>query len=1092
MATNKDLSLTLRLLTVLVALLSTVTKATGPLTTDVTLVRGRSVDVSLYLYRHISGNRLPVLPSCRIEVIGNNSFRCGSVKPEIINCMRISNITEVADKIKYQHYGCFSDREILEFRIFNATRIGVISYLKLTVNIVPGTDLYQNVLDGIGIEARNSSQQSGSPRFYQLVTKFSKEYPCYYAVTTHPDIFSIPRFGYLSGPTNVKYPCGYTPSSPVEYRFLTRSNDTLGPITEFVFVTLWSFGDDSDPIYGIIKISFADTTDNGAATSHSPPEESLLLTVNPTHTGYTSLRTEQLFPESSQKRKNAFKFITTNNRCGSIVTSRFPLSENVSFFSMDDLNLENVVFQPPSVFCETAAVYRIDMFSLVGSPLGSVHLEITLARPSIVPVSFLYLKSDRKANLTLLFRNISQHFGNVCAGSITRPPRYGRLLGNTKNLSQITVSKLLYSPPKAFTYSYAGVSDSLTWRLQCQRGKRHNYTTLIQVLPYPPKVSCVAIYVDESVSVPCYQGYATQLGTKYLDIIFPDTSNYNVRYGLSVGSPGSVFLVTNPKNSWQMFESLKSFNRTVLPLQIDFTQDDWIAGRVWLACKNDMNTPSSFTITITYTTSTCSGFSFLNVNVLDAISYTLSTELSLHSSLTLTNNGLKFPSLQSKKESKIHRIYGHSLSVSSTLPPSSVVFRILQQPLGKICLNSSFGSCDVSIYEFTQSDIDELNLYYIRPSNNFSQSDAFKFSLVNHSVVDWFVITPTNRQYLCQSDARQSYVAVLPGDTVPIQLDYFRFPFQLTDSETFEVVKGPSQGGISLNSFTVSDIRNNLVTYIAKNRSSMLTSCTDGVIVALVNSSVSLIAEVMFGLFQFSNLSVQIKDRVFNKVPTQISSQNIKVTTSCPDLVTIEVVRAPVNGWLELNNGLPIARSNCSVGLLDINGSRLKYNTSHLLNDSVTFRVTFVDFVNYQIPAYNSGPFTLHLTYSKNPLPVLTVSENVLIRKLHGTSEYGFNLNEVIIGAKPEDVFYLNTGGFADIAFLINGSTLKTENPAYSLLTELLLFNTTSAEMSVSHIYGTQIDHHHVNVFWSFIYFDQPVIAVQASKEIQKITIPVK
>lgn len=889
----------------------------------VLVARGSRVDLRPALTFNL--NLIAALGAdCRVTSIAvANGSSCGKMVPSIFDCSTYSG------PILYQHFGCFSTKELATFMVSalpasNSSRpvsrspsIQAVHISTHTVEVIVGPP--RPLLAALRVELLHTGPESG---VINLTVVFPRAMvgQCYYEVLCIWPMLSLPIAGTLEGAVNQILPSGYVQNSSLTYQ---PHNWTTDSYTDYILVKIYHHKLMSNS-YAILPFSvgLGDSEDAVPQLSRDTLvviHQVVNTPVNFTHTlpdmGSPSLLLRYTFP------------VLDGGYFRSIHSSAINVSS--STFTNLELLAGQVAFYPAYSPDYSFTSYSYNITNVAG---------ILIARGEVgVLANNLGDGPSQRKNLPLPVMEggmaainqstIDFYLFGECAlrttVQVSRPPVHGELVYS--NGSSVGTDKIRFwqiRNTSLLRYRHSGaeeLGDVIYWKVECRF--RPSLRVFMSVLVAAVDDALPTLRIRSHLMA--YRDWALPISPSSLQATDADSAHRDIHF--HVHSMGGTLLKASRRT--RDFE-----NTSVLFPLIAFNSLVPIIGR-------DFNDVLNFSLwdleqqAIWYIPSALHEDNWLELTVGDSangdgpVIHTLFIDVSpLAPNHTLViSTATQYPYVLQNRPLPLSN-EGHMFltpyflySRAPPSPPKDMRYVVQAPPQGGLlCLSHSH--CSESVRTFTQQDINYHRLVY-RPDNSIGHltPDHFTFIATVQGVshihplthtFNWTIITQTtlliDKQFWIRSETER---------VIPPKL--FR-PFSSLLGSTdlsFHVRQQPQYGNLMVRNgtqlfsvkppyFTWQDVLNRWLWYVHfQHRDPPF--CSDQVLFDAVSPRGNITGRFPILLRRGeTELLVATNPHVLQGV-TQFtfSSKDLNVSSSfCPEFVTFNVTRQPLLGTLRLRD----------------------------------------------------------------------------------------------------------------------------------------------------------------------------------------------
>lgn len=878
--------------------------------------RGGRVDLRQAL--HFNLQALPQGTDCKITNIVVNGSSCGFVAQNVFDCRTYSG------PILYQHFGCFSDKELATFMIsvrpsnyspfeslsMQRTRATIFSVELIVMAPHP-------ILTALRVDA---AQQENGALHLRVVFPLAMVGRCHYEVVSKQPLLSLPLAGNLEGAVNQPLPSGYVPSSPLSYHPHTR---TSYPNTDYILVKIHLHKLANDTAYAILP--FVVGLDSAEVEKlerdylvirqavNTPVSVSSFHNLSLAAIGGHLLR--YTFPV---KTTGSFRslYSTAKNVSHSVFTSEELLAGQVSFHPTDDLSSSN-----PFTYYVTDAVGVLIARGEVVVLAGERMWEWPSQRKN-VPLTVIEGGVSAINGSTLSFYLLSGCRYRASM-QVLRPPSYGELIyENGSRVGDEQIPLWVVSNTSLLRYRHRGgeeLGDVMHWEVKCSSGPSLQVLMSVLVVPLddaPPTLSVQS-------EVWTYQDWVFPLSPSPLHVMDPDSPRQNIHFTVHQkwmeGTLLRVFQDSSSLDNGSVLFPLLSFENIIPSIQravfyevLEFSLMDLEQQKIWYAPAPGSEVDS---IALTANDSINRG----------ALITTLHIRISPHTPnqnlLISTHN--QYPNVLRNKPiplSEEGHMYLTPYFLYSQAPPSSPrnVQYVVQSPPqhGHLC-SLSETSCTKSLQAFTQREINYHEIIY-RSNREELSRDNFTFIVTVQGIAHTEPVVYTFNWTLAR---RQDTVVISKqfwiylGSKKRIAAKFFRPLVSLLDSRniTFKIIEQPQYGYLILQnasgkptSFTFADVLNRLLWYKStQNSGPQPASCTDQIIFNATSPQSSVRVRLPLLLRRGEEiLSVELRQRMLQGLLyfTFTTKDFIVSSSFCPEHVSFTVNVPPTRGQLNLKD----------------------------------------------------------------------------------------------------------------------------------------------------------------------------------------------
>ena len=1087
-------------------------------TADTIIVRrGQTVEITSHL---ASGFRqhCSVEEDCQVSIIGNNSRRCGYLQPE-----RFNTSTDDVPVI-FAHFGCGETHVPLDFRILKPD--GQVRFATLELTVAPSNHSLSSIMDSIRIVPLRPEDDAvdGKVTFNLSVTFYTRVtwQECTYSISFYPFYLQVPDRGRLVGDlVNERIPCGYKPQVPIQYE-----TDSLNA-NDYLLVTLWDKHSPgaTTPLRGIVNIKLKDVRYNHR---HN---------INPKHfsvrqTGYTLVPAHLLIPlpHSLASLSSNTRLYSSSTSCGRFATPFSPRSnadDSRTLITIEDLRRNAVAFHQFFANCSEID-YHLHAYDVAGSLLWKMLFKTVPNTVHTAPTLHYVAHEGSTLNITSMLLRLSESFDDRCTFRLLHELESSNVLWRTANgLTSSAVGKRWSHPFETGSLWYAagGRNGALVWEVACDNQLfKHNVTAFVTVIGKDKLPLNIAFQSSE---LHVYKGYATQLDSRLLHWTDPDSDDFAAVYFV----PSTSLLILNV--------NISNAADTILPLRdlgiqenvglstnngITFSHADWLNGHIWIASRQTSALENLNVLVYPDANPKNHLPLFLDIHVhsspppgplcgykkATAVRVVLDTNVPL-----ILDNG---------RNTQI--IYETSLKARDQgldfSDPTLIVYHIRVIPQhGYICVGH--GTCEETAHNFTQQDIQNFSVRYVR--RNTTEVDAFSFYLDDsNGQIHWFVIRTTesvNPVDPCGNG--HLYIPVAKGGQTTLAVESFQH--SVSEDTALEVVRAPQHGYLTLDLFTGTALYAGNVTYVLRNSSQLV--CTDEVIFSVsTNSSHCIIIlrfAVMMAPYNPAVSTSLLRITSVGNSPLRVRNLNISGVPFCPELVQVQITGKPQFGTLQTLDRLDLKlKEGCSFSQLQLQEYKVIYkiaarNMSSFI-DSLSFLVT-VPLIGDDLNI-TTDKFTMEIYYSNQTIGQLMVDPRLPVRPIDGEGDflYGvtFEVNKTINVTLPEhtdpnrfalifepssfvggsfiglvqhridlgSVFWLYPHITVPLIYYFNSSSLPTSE---SSTTIAIASASLTHDNEVHSFQGT-----FVQVYWSRVSFMENHLKLEAKQERQEISIGIQ
>lgn len=915
---------------------------------SVNVFRGGQVDLTHVISIHDPPTE------CNVRFISSSiGHSCGVVSPNQFDCGNYRG------PILYQHYGCFSDRELLTFQITvfkknystvdysnEHSKIHIFSIEILVENSYPTINLTKN-------EPRNATHNVSTHSFRVMFPQ-SLIQKCYYEIVDGWPSLDLPSFGSIDSRNNQVLPCGYVHTNAITY---TPNINNIS--TDYILVKMYYYEDGSrnQSRTQYVILPFQLEPNSSERTFKILPSNQLVVRQVSNAPVLPSLL--MLDGDYSQQYP-VLRYVFPILPAGSFQSVQ-STSVNMTHTSFTNLDLLQgaISFHPSDLLYEKSVttVYTYNVTDVAGTLVAvgniSVVAQYNQTQPAQRTNKPLVVIEGKRTLIDFLIIDFYLLGRCVMYGvmQVKEPPRHGQLLflnGDHVNDSVMMIDAVRNGT--VLMYEHSGdesTADFLVWKVGCLSDPVLYVYMSILVAP----INDIPPQIQGRPTVTVYRNWAIPLTPSLLRISDFDSSNIEISVKVlnqKIKSKGLVVKLT--RDSLDDFSLGMPFLERDIVLRSGFNESSELSFML----------PDVENYSIWYIPPT-SGSN----DTIDLILSDLSNEIYVNNALTIiiNNRNLRhdllstntsYPTLLLNKPLPIHshlgvyltssNLYSHELEHSS----DQVIYIIEIPPTKGLLCRISQEPCNSSVLYFTQQDVIMNTIVYLPESEKLAD-DAFKFEVTLDEVKHydacsyWFNMSAVEKEGEFSMD---KVYWVKNGGKRRIPAKIFR-QFRSILSKRIEIIitSQPHYGSLvfrHLNKtiisyhpqrFEFSDLIESRLWY--EHHGLSLHACSDRFNFTVTNGTHTLPNKIFTILLKQDSpqkLDVSLSPRTLQgQAQFVFSSTEFNVTSPfCPEFVEFTLTAHPIRGALSLVSvqygTILLLQTNSTFTAKDVQSGYLRYS----------------------------------------------------------------------------------------------------------------------------------------------------------------------
>lgn len=859
--------------------------------------------------------------TCRVTNIANGSS-CGAIEPSIFDCSTYSG------PILYQHFGCFSTKELATFMVSALPSNYSLPSRSLSIQPVQASSHSVEVTIGppnrlIAAFRVDVMHDDARSEAVNLTVVFPRGMVgrCYYEVVSMWPVLSLPIAGRLEGTLNQLLPTGYVQSSPLTYwphSWTTHS-------TDYILIKLYIHRRSLRNSYIILPFSVSPNDTRHQVLEMDRDTPIVIRQAVNTPVNFSSRGLEFSHPSLL---RYTFPVLNTGS-----FRSIHSAATNVSYttFTNHELLAGLVAFQPTYSLSLSFDIYYYNITNVAG-------VLVAMGEVGVLAKGVMGDLPSQRKKLPLVVAEggttaineatIDFYKTRECDTTmqVLRSPIHGELV--YQNGSGVGMDKIPFwvvRNTSLLLYRHSGdeeLGDVIYWKVECSRDSLRVFMPVL-VAAVDDALPSLRI----SSTLKAYRNWALPISPSSLQAVDPDSAHKDIHFIVHFKS-GTLLKTSRhigDLDNTSILFPLISFNSLVPIIRRDFKEVmnfsllDLERQKVWYIPQESNGVDGLDRLQLTVKDST---------NGESALIHTLFIEVSsLSPDRTLViSTSTQYPYILENKPLPLSSD-GHMFltpyflySRAPPSPPKDMRY-VMQDPpwSGLLCFTHD-SRCNESVRAFTQQDINYHRLVY-HPSSSSRELSADHFTFLAtvqgvphiHPLIHTFNWTVVEQTTVLVE--KQFWIKL--GTEKPISPKFFH-PFSfLLDSRnvTFHIREQLQYGDLMLRNdthilfvkpsyFTLQDVLNRWLWYRHfHDRGSP--PCNDELVFEAVSPLRNITGRlpIIFKRGE-ADLSVDVNPHVLKGLTEfTFSNKDFNVSSSfCPEFVTFNVASRPLLGTLRLKD----------------------------------------------------------------------------------------------------------------------------------------------------------------------------------------------
>ncbi len=844
---------------------------------------------------------------CRLHYVDAEGLSCGSVSPSEFSCKH-------NDSVIYQHFGCFSSNEVLSFQLYYGSNRSSVEGGKMTVELLSFEVMVhesRSPLSSVSATLLYAHPTTDRSHSYQFRLVFPAELvgTCQYEVVVGDPLLSLPLSGHLSGLTNQPLPCGFVPSTPLEYDPTASDDMSSGvPHTDYVLLKVHGYTDEEGTVYVMVPLDTEELIPVEAYAAGSLLVPQITATLFP----------PDLLPRTTTAQYK-YRFAIRPEGCVCPVHSNcLDLQETV--FTSADLDAGQVAFIPNEHHINSSVIFSYRVSDVVGRQRGGGEVVI-----SIPPRNW-----DKPSQRTNRGLSVAQGgYAVLDQGSIdfyvlpecrlqsrlqviTAPAHgyFAYLNGSTFRDSGIPFASLKNGSIVYINSGDGSLWDSSVLAIACSSGEPLMVFLAIRVSP-PHVPSLPPSLTASFFSLVAYQHRAMPLTPSLLHIQHLPPLTY-LRI---TAQTGTIQFINHPETltvaRTAIFPYVKTPAVAGLNYSHSFTLSDLSRQAVWYLPPRNHSSPTDV-IQVSLPTLLPSS---VDIEVIPVGAITDQLTLSTLGSYPIL---LQMTPLPLHTHSPVFLTSRYLFSTGLASSADAITYEVLFPPdYGHLCMLSLL-ECNSSLLQFTQLDINLQRVFY-QPTSVTVRNDAFHFTVSVKGIRSYnetrhqFKMSAASVNTVVTFSDKQFWINI--GSMKRIAGKYLRPYIKLLNAIrrediVFTIRSGPRHGVLLLNqsgqltssflSFTFDDVLKQLVFY--KHNRSVAKYCSDSISFTVTDGDSEIEGKLEIAVKQTTDIFLTVRSNIRTLLgQTSFVFDSSDITTRspfCEEFVTYTVVSPPSRGVL--------------------------------------------------------------------------------------------------------------------------------------------------------------------------------------------------